>query len=171
MLKTKSFIGSQIFPPLLRKIELLQEACSKRGVDYWAISGYRSWEEQDALYALGRTKPNVDATEEKPMGGKVTNARGGQSYHNLSIAVDLCPDKDLDRAGLQPDWNPEAFELLGEEAKALGLEWGGSWTSFKDYPHVQLPLHRVGLKLADLQRWHKLGGTPLVWAELSKYNW
>lgn len=171
MLKTKAYIATQIYPPLLAKLEALQAACQEYGIDYWAISGFRSWQEQDELYALGRTKANVDATESKPLGGKVTNARGGQSYHNFGVATDFCPDKDIDRPGLQPDWDPEAYEILGEEAARLNLEWGGSWKSFKDFPHVQLPLARAGLSLADLQRWYKLGGIPLVWSELNKYNW
>lgn len=29
------------------------------------------------------------------------------------------------------------WEALGEEAKTLGLYWGGDWTSFKDYAHIQ----------------------------------
>lgn len=36
----------------------------------------RTFAEQDALYAQGRTKP----------GAKVTNAKGGQSYHNYGLA-------------------------------------------------------------------------------------
>ena len=171
MQKTKAFIPSQIYPRLLKKIELLQASCLERGIDYWAISGFRSWEEQEKLYALGRTVANVDATDANPLGGKVTNARGGQSYHNFGIATDLCPDKDTTRAGLQPDWSAEAYKILGEEAAKVGLEWGGSWKTFKDYPHVQLPLYKVGLKLNDLQRWYQAGGVAHVWSELEKYNW
>ena len=41
--------------------------------------GFRTFAEQDALYAQGRTKP----------GAKVTNAKGGQSIHNYGLAVDI----------------------------------------------------------------------------------
>ncbi len=40
----------------------------------------RTFEEQDELYAIGRTKP----------GKKVTNAKAGQSIHNYGLAVDIC---------------------------------------------------------------------------------
>lgn len=98
----------------------------------------RTFEEQDALYAQGRTKP----------GKVVTNARGGQSYHNYGLAVDivLLIDKDgngtydtaswdrnadTDQDG-QKDWEEVVFVF-----KMHGWEWGGDWTSFKDYPHFQ----------------------------------
>ena len=42
--------------------------------------GLRTFQEQDDLYAIGRTKP----------GKKVTNAKGGQSIHNYGFAVDIC---------------------------------------------------------------------------------
>lgn len=171
MNKTKTFRSQDLYPPFLRKLELLAAKCKERGVDYWAISGYRSHEEQERLYALGRTVPNVDATEEKPLGGRVTNARGGRSFHNWTVAADFALDKDSTREGLQPDWNFEAYRILAEEAQAIGLEAGFFWKSFPDAPHVQLPLAKVGLKLLDLQTWYSKGGMPLVWANLDKYNW
>jgi peptidoglycan L-alanyl-D-glutamate endopeptidase CwlK len=105
------------------------------------------------------------------MGGKVTNARGGQSYHNFGIAADFALDKDAARDGLQPDWSFESYRVLAEEAKAIGLEPGFYWKSFPDAPHCQLPLSRVGLKLQDLSALYSKGGMPLVWAALDKYNW
>lgn len=171
MNKTKAFKPQEVFPPLLTKLELLAERCKARGVDYWATSGFRSIDEQNRLYALGRTVKNVDASEEKPLGGRVTNARGGQSYHNFGIAADFALDKDGARDGLQPDWAFEAYQILAEEARAIGLEAGFYWKSFPDAPHVQLPLAKVGLKLADLQALHAKGGMPLVWSALNKYNW
>lgn len=44
-----------------------------------AHSGLRTYEEQNALYAQGRTAP----------GNKVTNAKGGFSNHNFGIAFDI----------------------------------------------------------------------------------
>jgi peptidoglycan L-alanyl-D-glutamate endopeptidase CwlK len=169
--KTKAFLPAAMYPRFLQKLERLGEALEARGAPYWLTSGLRSWEDQEKLYALGRTVANVDATEEKPMGGKVTNARGGQSYHNFAIAADWALDKDTSREGLQPDWNFESYRVLAEEATKLGLEAGFYWKSFPDAPHVQLPLSKVGLKLLDLQTWYSKGGMPLVWANLDKYNW
>ena len=171
MLYTKTFIGGEIYPPLLAKLSLVAEECLKQGKSYWATSGLRSWEEQDGLYALGRTKKNTDATKEKPMGGIVTNARGGQSYHNFGLAVDFALDKDVARPGLQPDWNFASYKVLGHVAQAHGLEAGYFWKKFPDAPHIQLPISKVGLSLVDLQKLYHSGGMKLVWATLDKYNW
>ena len=70
----------------------------------------------------------------------VTHAAPGMSMHNYGLAFDAAPLLH----GTIP-WNRENEEecalwdqmgLLGMEC---GLEWGGEWSSFKDYPHFQLP--------------------------------
>ena len=92
----------------------------------------RTIAEQDALYAQGRTKP----------GKKVTNAKGGQSYHNYGLAIDICliiddkeaswdTLKDYDGDGIS-DWM-EAVAIF----KSRGWEWGGEFKSIKDAPHFQ----------------------------------
>lgn len=151
---------SKIYPKLQRKLDQLVVNCSARGLDYWAISGYRSPEEQDGLYAQGRTKP----------GNIVTKAKGGQSAHNFGVAVDFCADKDMERAGLQPDWNAASYAILAEEAKKLGLEAGFYW-KFKDCPHVQLPLGKHGIKMSHLYAKYKAGGIAAVWAYLDGFSW
>ncbi|WP_051424674.1 M15 family metallopeptidase [Paenibacillus graminis] len=106
--------------------------------------GLRTIAKQDALYAQGRTKP----------GPIVTNARGGHSYHNYGLAIDfalLQPDGrnvswDMNRDGngdRVADWKG-----VVQQAKALGFEWGGDWTSIKDYPHFQMTF---GLVLSALR--------------------
>ena len=49
------------------------------GISIKVISGLRTYAEQNALYAQGRTEP----------GRVVTNARGGYSNHNFGIAFDI----------------------------------------------------------------------------------
>ena len=49
------------------------------GITSKVISGLRTYDEQNDLYAQGRTKP----------GRIVTNARGGFSNHNFGIAFDV----------------------------------------------------------------------------------
>jgi peptidoglycan L-alanyl-D-glutamate endopeptidase CwlK len=152
---------TKIYPPLQKKIEQLLVNCSARGVDYYAISGYRSPEEQDGLYAQGRTKP----------GNIVTKAKGGQSAHNFGVAEDCCKDKDRVREnGLQPDWDLTQYEVLAEEAEKLGLEPGYRW-KFQDADHVQLPLHKYGITFDQLYALYKQGGQPEVWKFLDQYSW
>ncbi len=102
----------------------------------------RTNQEQNDLYAIGRTKP----------GKKVTNAKGGQSYHNYGMAVDIVliidgktaswdTKGDFDNDG-KSDWQ-EVVAIF----KRYGWEWGGDW-KFTDYPHFQ---KTFGLSIADLQ--------------------
>lgn len=132
-LKSQSkLVGLQ--PLIVAATVALIERCYSRGVPIVITHGLRTYAEQDALYAQGRTKPGVI----------VTNARGGYSNHNFGWAIDfalLLPDgrtvswdtlRDGDKDSL-PDWS----EVV-EEAKKLGFEWGGDWWTFKDMPHLQM---------------------------------
>jgi peptidoglycan LD-endopeptidase CwlK len=59
-----------------------------------------------------------------------------RSYHIVGQALDFVP---VDAAG-NTIWNgygaPEV-QMAIAEAKQLGFEWGGDWTSFVDQPHLQ----------------------------------
>lgn len=96
-----------------------------RGISMSLISGTRSFAEQDALFAIGRTTGR--------RGKVVTNARGGQSNHNFGIGFDVGVFKD--KKYLEDAGSYLAVGVLGEE---LGLEWGGRWKRFPDASHFQL---------------------------------
>lgn len=91
----------------------------------------RTINDQNALYAKGRTAP----------GPIVTKARGGLSYHNYGLAIDIAFIKggklsydmaaDDDKDGRR-DWM-EVVEIF----KSFGWAWGGNWATFKDYPHFE----------------------------------
>ncbi len=119
---------TKLYGPFFSALDALLTAAAAQGHSYWAVSGFRTYGEQMALWAQGRTKP----------GKIVTQAQGGQSAHNFGIAVDLCLDGYVDRAGLQPDYRPDSYEPLRELAPQYGLVWGGAWV-WPDRPHVQLP--------------------------------
>ena len=87
------------------------------------ISGTRTYAEQDALFAQGRTKFP---------GPIVTRARGGQSNHNFGVAWDI----GVFKAG-QYIPESELYKKAGEIGKSLGLEWGGDWKTIQDEPHFQ----------------------------------
>ena len=112
----------------------------------------RTIAEQDALYAQGRTTP----------GKIVTWAKGGKSYHNYGLAIDICLiidgkeaswdiTKDFDKDGIS-DWM-EAVKIF----KAHGWEWGGEWDTKKDYPHFQ---KTFGKTTAQLKAMVKGSGYP-----------
>jgi peptidoglycan L-alanyl-D-glutamate endopeptidase CwlK len=117
--------------------EARRVALVKYGCDYVAISGHRTWETQDLLYDRGRTSP----------GAKVTNARGGYSNHNFGIALDF----GVFRNGKYLDSDdPSTAAVVHRNAGAIAsdfdIEWGGDWTSFKDFPHFEIP---TGLTMAQ----------------------
>lgn len=109
------------------------------GVTVEILSGTRTYAEQDALYAQGRTGP----------GRKVTNARAGFSNHNFGIAWDI----GFFRAGKYLEDSP-LYAVAGSVGKRLALEWGGDWANFPDDPHFQLS---TGLTLAQLRDRHARG--------------
>ncbi len=114
---------------------LVQKAAAT-GIVIKVISGLRTFAEQDALFAKGRTTP----------GPKVTNARGGQSNHNFGIAFDVGVFSGTSYVPESPKY--AAVGALGID---LGLEWGGSWTTIKDQPHFQLrPAWAAGLTERDM---------------------
>lgn len=106
----------------------------QKGIYVLITQGYRSIAEQNELYAQGRTKP----------GKIVTNARGGQSYHNFGLALDFALyinngadvswDKNADFNGDRAaDW-----KQVVQTFKARGFAWGGDFRTFKDAPHFEM---------------------------------
>lgn len=128
---------------------LVQKAADN-GITIKVLSGTRSYAEQEALYAKGRTAP----------GPKVTNARGGYSNHNFGIAFDI----GVFSGGKFLTDSPK-YKAVGVLGMELGLEWGGNWTSIVDQPHFQLrPSWAAGMPersmLAEL-RDHQSKGLPV----------
>lgn len=118
---------------------------------------FRSIAEQDELYAQGRTKL-FDATGKRL--GIVTKAKGGQSYHNYGLAVDIVLLIDMDGNGSyetaswdtkkdsEGDGKSDWMECVAV-FKKYGWEWGGDWSKFKDTPHFQKTL---GYSITQLQK-------------------
>ena len=109
--------------------------------------GLRTFAEQDALYAQGRTKP----------GKKVTNAKGGQSIHNYGLAVDIVLILDGktaswdEKSDFDKDQQSDWMEVV-TEFKRAGFSWGGDWRTFKDMPHFE---KTSGLSLKQIQDKYK----------------
>lgn len=116
--------GIELLTPKTQELcKKLVTECEKKGIKIKILDTYRSNAEQDMLYAKGRTTP----------GAKVTNAKGGQSFHNYKIAFDFCI---LDvKGGIL--WDSPKYDAVGEIGAKLGLTWGGNFHSIKDRPHFQ----------------------------------
>jgi len=114
-----------------------QPITSKHGITIEVISGLRSWQQQAALFAQGRTKP----------GNIVTKARPGSSWHNYGLAIDLglfAGGKYLDSADSRRA--DRIYAELGKLAVSMGMEWAGTWKTFTETPHFQ---NRYGMSIAQ----------------------
>jgi len=125
----------ELLPEVKSRVEHFIALCQDNGIDLLVTSTYRDAESQDALYAQGRTTK----------GFIVTNAKGGESYHNFRCAVDVVPI-----VGGKPDWDTahpvwESVAILGKQS---GLEWAGDWKTFKEMAHFQ---YTGGLTIAQLK--------------------
>lgn len=120
-----------LHPSIRQDVERGVNFVESKGVRIRIVQGFRTFDEQNNLYAQGRTTA----------GKIVTNAKGGESYHNYGLAFDFCLlhlDKtiswslteDFDSDG-QKDW----MEVV-EHFMLRGFQWGGNW-KFKDYPHLE----------------------------------
>ncbi len=101
-------------------------------LDVQIYTAFRSWDEEDRLYAQGRWAS----------GQIVTNARGGDSYHNWGLAFDAAP---YVKGKISNDTS--AFKRMGALGEQVGLQWGGTFRSLVDYPHFQ---YTFGLNTWDL---------------------
>ncbi|MCL1864080.1 MAG: M15 family metallopeptidase [Defluviitaleaceae bacterium] len=112
---------------------------------------FRCHDEQNRLYAQGRTTP----------GSIVTNARGGQSWHNWRLAFDIFQNIR------GQEWNnPRFFETAGKIWEQIGGEWGGSWTQLVDRPHFQFT---NGATIAQMQAGHEIPEDAVMpWEALPK---
>lgn len=133
-------ISSRSLDDLHPKVKTLAEqfkaSCLHIGYDVLIYCTYRDIEAQNVLYAQGRTTK----------GHIVTNARGGQSFHNWRVAFDFVP-----MVHGKPAWGDSvAYAKCGSVAEALGLEWAGRWSGkLRETAHCQFT---GGLTLSDFQK-------------------
>lgn len=156
----------------LDRIELLHPAVRQDVKDIYlnevvpALSGraicrfaytLRTFAEQDALYAQGRTR--LFDSKGKRL-GVVTKAKGGQSIHNYGLAFDIVLLKDADNNGtfesaswetnidFDKDGRADWMEIV-DIFKRHGWVWGGDWKSFKDRPHFEKTFGHTWRTLLD----------------------
>ncbi|MCX8131023.1 MAG: M15 family metallopeptidase [Clostridia bacterium] len=145
---------NKLHPYVKYLCERLITECKKQGISIVVTGTLRTKEEQDALYAQGRTKP----------GPRVTNAKGGQSIHNFGLAFDIAV---LNKDGKTINWSSAAdtdkdgkkdYYEVGAIGKSIGLTWGGDFRTIKDLLHFEW---NGGLTLKDLQA-GKVPANPLL---------
>lgn len=130
-----------LLPEVASRCLLHKARCeTELGIELLITSTFRDWEAQDELYAQGRTKA----------GRVVTNARGGDSFHQYRVAYDVVPVRD---GKLVWDVEDAVWQEVGRIGEECGLEWAGNWAQFREYPHFQ---YTGGLTLADFKNGRSL---------------
>lgn len=89
----------------------------EKGITVMPYSFYRSPEEQEKLYRMGKSKTL-------------------KSLHCQWLAIDFAVIKNG-----TIDWkDTEAYKIMGEIAEKNGLRWGGRFKGFLDLNHIEYPL-------------------------------
>lgn len=111
---------SGLWPPFATAVRQYLYWCDQYQIPVTVVSGFRSLQEQERLYRMGRTSAQI-AGHVSLQGkfGSVTDAPPGSSPHNYGLAVDL-----------------ESPRLT--EAKGLAVAMGFGTVSW-DPPHIEWP--------------------------------
>ncbi|MFK5981463.1 MAG: M15 family metallopeptidase [Flavobacteriaceae bacterium] len=145
-----------IHPVLLDELHCIyNDICEQVNSKYVQVrfsTVFRPDEEQDRLYAKGRTKP----------GRKVTWVKAGGSYHNYGLAVDivLLIDKDKNGTFESASWNTKYDgnnDGIADWLEVVGIfnAYGWRWGLFNkkgkryDLPHFQ---KSMGYKTKELKQ-------------------
>jgi len=162
-----------LVPEFQGKVQDLIAACAARQVVMRPYNAVRTPAEQAVLWRQSRSKEEIDQGIQKlrlagapfladcieqagpQHGDPVTNAMPGLSWHQWAEAVDC-----VWVVGDKAEWSTakkvdgvNGYRVYAEEAVRLGLTAGGNWTSFKDWPHVQLRAQASpdkGMSLAEI---------------------
>ena len=137
-----SWLNPEVKAMAARTVAAMQE----EGLEPYVFEGYRSFQRQNELFAKGG----------------VTKARGGQSWHNYGLAVDIVFWNSSHNG---PSWD-DGFDWsrVGHHGKAQGFTaWGGDWGW--DMPHLEYHPGYEG-RAGDLAPLYHADGLAAVWREL-----
>lgn len=150
--------------------------CADAGIELLIYCTFRDAAEQARLFHQGRTAQQVRQKADQLQaagfpqlaellrdtvpqpGAKVTFAGPGESFHQYNAAYDCVP---LFQG--RPVWSTTGssatlWRKVGELGQQCGLEWAGTWTRFREFPHFQLT---GGRNVRDLmQERFGSGGAP-----------
>lgn len=146
-------------PQIQERVRRFEQRCTEEGLEILIYCTLRTSEDQAKLYWQGR---NLDQVTKKAdelrneyqrpdladlllqvgvqPGKKVTNAGPGQSMHNYGLAIDGVPMRNGKAVwGTNHPDDLAMWELYGRLGQEVGFEWAGTWTTFREFPHLQEP--------------------------------
>lgn len=127
--------------------------------------GFRTYAEQWAIFAQGRKKDHGGQWVVFDKKKIVTQARGGESYHNFGLAIDSCvmgDDPFLEK--YSRDDRDFLWSDYGRICRKFDFEWGGGW-KIPDRPHAQ---RTYGLSLSQLQMLYEEKGIKAIYQKCAQ---
>jgi peptidoglycan L-alanyl-D-glutamate endopeptidase CwlK len=118
-----------LVPELQEKYYLFEAKMKEAEIPFMVTCTYRSQQEQNDLYAQGRTKPGKKVT------WTLKSKHIDRKAFDIAILKDRKPTWDL-KADVNDNDLPD-YKEAGRIGQSVGLIWGGSWNS-PDYPHFQI---------------------------------
>lgn len=123
------------FHPKVRKDfqDFIEECEQEYNITIRLMSVYRSMDQQEKIYAVGRTVKGENVTDKNSMGDIISNAKPGSSWHNFNLACDL--GIVLANGAISYNFDYMKFANIGQQ---WGISWGGNFPgSFKDPDHFE----------------------------------
>lgn len=121
-------------PELAELAQLHRRRCHAMGISIVFTAGWRSPQEQTALYEKGRAWERGIGWHVIDPHLIVTNAVPEHAPHCRGAAYDCAPIVNE-----HIDWNNHALFDAVSRCAPPGLLWGGTWPKLKDLPHYELP--------------------------------
>ena len=172
-----------LVPQLRQQVDQLLRTCEQRGVVMRPYNTLRTprrqaelWRQSRPTEAIQRSiaklrddgAPFIAQTVEDvgpQLGKHVTNAKPGASWHQWGEGMDCfwLVDGDAEWSALKKINGINGYHVYADVAEDLGLNAGGHWNSFKDWPHVQLraegsPLRTMSWADIDREMQRRFGG-------------
>ncbi len=124
---------NKLHPKVKIMAQMLISEAKKANIPIIITETLRTKETQQEYYSWGRSKINPH-TKKMTV---VTSLDGVKkiSRHQSGLAFDIC----IKGKG----YDASLLKKVGDIGMKLGLTWGGSWKSFPDMPHFEIPPNQI----------------------------
>lgn len=122
---------SGVHPRLVAEVLKILEAMKALGFPMIVTDGLRTLEQQQALFAKGRTAPGPIVTRADGVKNKSNHQAKDDGFGHAVDCAFLVNDK--------ASWDDKLpWSLYAAMARSLGLTAGADWPNFPDRPHIEL---------------------------------
>lgn len=147
---------NELHPAFKARVDLWLADVHAAGHEILIVETRRTMDVAEAYYAQSR-EPNETVNILRAHAGlpllklqtdryaKITDAMPGLSWHIYGLAVDFVPMSN-GKCLWSYSENSVEYAEIAKLAEKHGLQWGGEWRSFKDYPHIE---YHPNLRVTD----------------------